>query len=235
MSTQTSDFPDWFNSTQQTNITPFVDAENVARNGGPVTFGPFYVAQWAWLQVYVLSTDFTIGAVQYAFDSSFAVVVAELDFDTNANMQYSDVVPVIAPWARLVITFNATVPPVQTYVRLYPALTDDPYKRGLGQLYVMKGAGVVIGAGASVTVTPLVITTGRARLAINNNATGWVANLSTIDTTGADQSQLCRLASALGGGAAQDSVTLPSDPTKLVLTNLDGAPRAFTYGLVLER
>jgi hypothetical protein len=161
--------------------------------------------------------------------------VAELDFDTNPNQSYSDVVPVIAPWCRLVVVFTATVPPVQTYVRLYPALTDDPYKRGLGQLYVMRGAGVVIGAGATVTVTPLVVTSGRARLAINNNATVWVANLQSVDSTGATVAQLCRLASTLGGGIAQDSVTLPTDPVTLALTNGDGVARTFSYGLVLER
>jgi hypothetical protein len=235
MSTQTSDFPDWLNSTQQQNIVPYVDAENVARAGGTVTFGPFYVAQWSYLQVFCLSTDFTIGGIQYAFDSTFTVVVAELDFGTNANLQYSDVVPVIAPWVRLVITFNAAVPPVQTYVRLYPALTADPFKRALGRLYVMQGVGVVIAGSGSVTVGPLVVTTGQAQLAINTNANQWVANVQAVNTSGATIAQLCRLSSTIGGDTAEGFVFLPADPVTLTLFNNDAVARTFDYGLVLAR
>lgn len=235
MSTATSDYPDWFNPTQFQNPEPFAREAGVFHDSTPVTWGPFFTAQWPHLYVNVLSTDAVLGAVQFAMDSGFLDVIAEYDFATIANVQYRDVVPVIGPWVRMIVTYHTGAGTVQTWTTLLPTRNDDPYMRGGGQLYVYRAGGLSIGAGITATITPLVVTSGRAIIALNTNAGIWNASLFPTDSAGTSIGQLAVLTNSAAAFIDNVAVTLPADPTRLTIFNGDGAARNFSFAVVLER
>lgn len=235
MSTSTADFPDWFVGIQQQNPQLFVEETIAMHTSVPVTFGPFNVAQWANVQLFVTSDHNFFGTVDMDMAGTFANPTAEYDFRSTAGIPYSDVLPVAGAFAQLRVTYMTGVGTATTATRFAPTQNDDAYKRGQGQLYVMAGVAVAVGASSSLTVQPQLVTSGKAMLTVNTNATAWNAKLITVDNTGTTIAIIAFINGSNTGILGPVGLSLPTDQVRLVLTNNDAAGRTFDYGLVLER
>ena len=235
MSTQTADAPDWFQGGQWQNPAPFVQEINVTQPG-VATYGPFEVMHWESLLIQLVSNNRVFGGIAWSTDAAGANVVGQQSFAAEAGVSYVDVLPVIAPFVTLSITWFVGVGSATETFFLSPALGSDPWKKPVGDLTLIGNSGQLIaGGGTTFNQLALFVTTGRAVLACGTDSTNWFASLFPLSTAGTQAGQLALIGTSIPGPASMAAVTLPAASCKLSVVNNDAGARTFRFSLVLSR
>jgi hypothetical protein len=235
MSTQTADAPDWFRGDQWQNPSPLVQ-EVAQSQPGVATYGPFNVIQWESLFVSLVNSERVNGIVQWCLDPAGTIVVGTQVFQAEAGVTYLDVLPVVAPYCLVSVTWHSGGGSATETFFLTPIRGSDPWKKPVGNLVLITQPGAVLaGAGGTTNQLALFVTSGKATLAVGTDSTSWVASLYTLTTLGVQAGQLGILGTSIAGPSSLCDVSLPASTAQLTVVNNDAAPRTFRYSLVLSR
>jgi hypothetical protein len=169
--------------------------------------------------------------LQWFQDAAMTQSLVVDEIEVLQGQTFDQTIPVKGPFAALTISPQGGTPFIYTLIiweAPSPAITQ-PFPNAN---VIMSSSATSVGAGATVTVRPVVVMAGPATfLAYSDNAAAWNTEL-LFERAGGATGLMIHLNQAVP--IKVHATYLPTCPARIDLRNFDGAARNFIYALVAK-
>lgn len=216
---------------------PFVDDDNIFHAAGVTNYGPFFAAPWESITITassLASPNPIVIDVFWTADLAGTQVIGHQRGSCAGASTFADQFAVLGAYCWLSIDWGVVVGAVSTDLFVIPRRAMHGWARGVNDGKIAGGAATAVGAGATVTVIPALVTSGRAHLHAASGVATWDVRVQSLDQAGAVDGELASCFSTAAALVQDTDLILPARQVQVLLRNTTGAGTTFAWSLVVD-